>query len=159
MGYDIIVRKSGSGMETVYSVLPTKPTPLPANAQRAFLQSSINIEALFDGADPFAGGVKAAPPTQPKPPRDPSPMNYDGAVTLCKAVGIDKDTLVAHLKEHKLTGWNSEKCTPIVQALIAAQQEVSEPMTGGGSGGDYQAIPADDIPFAPDAFDGRCWRS
>jgi len=48
-GYDIIVTREGSGLETEYSVVPVPHKELEENADI----SGVNVEALFDGEDPF----------------------------------------------------------------------------------------------------------
>lgn len=48
-GYDIVVSRSGEGLETEYSVLPEPKSEAP----KADI-SQINLNALFRGEDPFA---------------------------------------------------------------------------------------------------------
>lgn len=53
--YDIIISKKGEGIETEYSVLPTKPSPVSKEILQAFKDKPIQLEALFISADPFSG--------------------------------------------------------------------------------------------------------
>jgi hypothetical protein len=53
-GYDITVNRSGKDLETDYSVTPNPHEEIPAEATEAFMKKPIKLEALFDGADPFA---------------------------------------------------------------------------------------------------------
>lgn len=51
--YDIMITKTGEKMETEYEVKPKPAKPLEAEITEAFKKVSINLEALYDGADPF----------------------------------------------------------------------------------------------------------
>ena len=53
-GYDFVVTKSGSGLLTEYQVGVNPHSEIPEEAANAFLERKINLEALFDNADPFA---------------------------------------------------------------------------------------------------------
>lgn len=53
--YDINIKKSGDGIETKYSVIPTPPSPLKEDVKNLFLNTKINLENLFTGDDPFNG--------------------------------------------------------------------------------------------------------
>lgn len=52
--YDIKVTKKGDGMETEYMVNPLPHKPLADSIVKAFKDHPCNLEALFEGADPFA---------------------------------------------------------------------------------------------------------
>jgi hypothetical protein len=54
LNYDIVIKKSGSGMKTEYEVTPIPPKPVPEEISNMFMGLNINLEALFDGKDPFA---------------------------------------------------------------------------------------------------------
>ena len=51
--YDITVTREGEGMETEYQVVPMPPKPLSESITKAYNDTSINLEALFSGDDPF----------------------------------------------------------------------------------------------------------
>jgi hypothetical protein len=59
--YDITVTKTGEKLDTEYSVMPSPakavteevPEEVPEEAHKAYRKAHINLEALFDGADPF----------------------------------------------------------------------------------------------------------
>lgn len=53
-GYDITISREGSGLDTEYTVMANPHTAVDLEAVASFEASSINLEALFDGADPFA---------------------------------------------------------------------------------------------------------
>lgn len=53
-GYDITVKRSGSGFETEYQILPSPHAPVVGDAEAALIAHPVNLEALFSGGDPFA---------------------------------------------------------------------------------------------------------
>lgn len=52
--YDLTIIKKGKGFDTEYSVIPSPHSDLPKEAVEAFEASSINLEAMYDGGNPFA---------------------------------------------------------------------------------------------------------
>lgn len=52
-GYDINVTREGEGMETRYTVMPGAAKAVDSKIEKAYKDANINIEALFDGLDPF----------------------------------------------------------------------------------------------------------
>jgi len=54
-GYDISIIKTGEGMDTEYSVTPKPKKELPEEAIKAWeqVEPTLNLEAIFDGGDPF----------------------------------------------------------------------------------------------------------
>lgn len=55
-GYDILVTKTKTGPQSInveYSVLPSPKTKLTKEIKEAFEKSSVNLEALYSGEDPF----------------------------------------------------------------------------------------------------------
>ena len=57
LGYDLLVERSGEGLETEYSLTPEPKEALDPEIQTVFNRLTINLEALYDGADPFAETV------------------------------------------------------------------------------------------------------
>lgn len=53
-GYDLLITKKGSGLDTTYTVMPGQKSPLPADAQKAIAETPLNLDALYSGGDPFA---------------------------------------------------------------------------------------------------------
>jgi hypothetical protein len=53
--YDLVVSKKGEGLDTEYSVMPSKPSAVPADAHKAYRTQKIDLEKLFEGGDPFGG--------------------------------------------------------------------------------------------------------
>lgn len=51
--YDITVTKEGKDLETEYSVFPSPHTDTLEEAETAFNSTFIDLQALFQGADPF----------------------------------------------------------------------------------------------------------
>ena len=52
--YDIKVSRSGEGIETEYSVSPKPHKAVDGDIQMAYADKKINLEALYEGANPFA---------------------------------------------------------------------------------------------------------
>lgn len=53
MGFDIVVKRSGDGLETKYSTIAKPPTDIPKEALEAYDPNKIDLEVLFDSGDPF----------------------------------------------------------------------------------------------------------
>ena len=53
--YDLTVKKSGTGLDTEYTVTPSPKKPLDAAAAAAVRDTPLNLEALYEGGDPFTG--------------------------------------------------------------------------------------------------------
>lgn len=53
-GYDITVTRTGEGLDTEYSTMPNPHSILEDKIADALSDKKVNLEALFDGADPFA---------------------------------------------------------------------------------------------------------
>lgn len=51
--YDIVVEKTGEGLDTEYTVTPEPKTERAEEIEKALKAVSINLEALFEGQDPF----------------------------------------------------------------------------------------------------------
>ena len=51
--YDIVVTRTGEKLETSYTVTPKPSKPLPQEAQELIEATKINLDALYDGEDPF----------------------------------------------------------------------------------------------------------
>lgn len=52
--YDIVVTREGEGMETRYTTIADPKEPVAKEIKEAFENTKINLEALYDGGDPFA---------------------------------------------------------------------------------------------------------
>lgn len=57
-GYDILVTKSGDGLETKYETQPKPHKKLPEGVEQFVKDLNINLEALFKGEDPFINETK-----------------------------------------------------------------------------------------------------
>jgi hypothetical protein len=55
--YDILVNRSGEKLETTYSVVPTPKKPLDEGVMQFYKDLHINLEALYDGSDPFESQI------------------------------------------------------------------------------------------------------
>lgn len=52
--YDLTVSKQGEGLKTEYGVQPSPHKAVPAEAHEAYREARINLNAMFEGNDPFA---------------------------------------------------------------------------------------------------------
>lgn len=53
--YDIVITKTGEKLDTEYQVTPKPAKKMDAGIIKAYEDMHIKLEALYDGADPFAG--------------------------------------------------------------------------------------------------------
>ncbi len=60
INYDLVVTRTGEGLETEYSVTPKPARELDLAIGNAFTNADINLEALFEGKDPFQSSEKLA---------------------------------------------------------------------------------------------------
>lgn len=56
--YDIVITRSGDGMETRYEVLPKPATTMDEGIIAMFEGMNVRLEALYESKDPFAGEVE-----------------------------------------------------------------------------------------------------
>lgn len=56
-GYPITVTRKGEGLETSYVVVPSPKKPAPKEALEAYKEANLNMEALYDGGDPFESPI------------------------------------------------------------------------------------------------------
>lgn len=54
-GYSISVNKTGSGFSTEYTFVANPHSPLDADIKASYEAMKINLDALYDGKDPFEG--------------------------------------------------------------------------------------------------------
>lgn len=52
-GYDIKVTKTGKGKETRYAVKPLPPKAVSKEIKKAFIETPVNLSALYSNGDPF----------------------------------------------------------------------------------------------------------
>ncbi|MAF43035.1 MAG: hypothetical protein CMI54_02535 [Parcubacteria group bacterium] len=68
LNYDIIVTRTGEGLDTSYTVMPSIPKPVTDDISSAFLEAGIQLEKLYTGENPFekvAVEYSSAPPSSP----------------------------------------------------------------------------------------------
>ncbi len=53
--YDLTINRKGQKLDTEYTVQPSPSKPLSADVKAAYEAKPINLEALFEGANPFEG--------------------------------------------------------------------------------------------------------
>lgn len=52
--YDLTITKTGEKLKTEYTVTPSPKKPFPPELYAGYMAMNININALYDGGDPFA---------------------------------------------------------------------------------------------------------
>ena len=62
--YDITITRSGKGMETTYAMTPKPHKKRADEINQAVKNLKVNMEALYDGEDPFEGNEPAPQPVQ-----------------------------------------------------------------------------------------------
>jgi hypothetical protein len=58
--YDITINRSGSGFDTEYIVNGIPPKPLDQKIAEEYAKSPVNLSALYESGDPFAGKPSSA---------------------------------------------------------------------------------------------------
>ena len=53
-GYDLVVARSGEGYDTNYNLIPKPKSEVTEEIKKRYESMHINLEALFDGGDPYA---------------------------------------------------------------------------------------------------------
>lgn len=53
--YDLVINREGEGLDTSYSVVAKPKKEIDTDILKQYDQMDINLEALYDGEDPFAG--------------------------------------------------------------------------------------------------------
>jgi hypothetical protein len=152
-GYDIIIKKAGSGLDTEYSVIPGKQSPVAKDIAAEFARLAPDMEALYEGGDPLAGKSTPARPA-PAPQRSPvtpalgvaapvmaGGMTWEDSVTAVLEAGLADADWRAHVKALGLTKWNALAGTKLVQDYIVSKI----PKSGSGSGG---PLGEEEIPFS-----------
>ena len=51
--FDIKIKKEGEKMKTTYTINPLPPTELGEEAKNTIMQTQVNIDAYFEGENPF----------------------------------------------------------------------------------------------------------
>lgn len=74
--YDLTVNRTGSGLDTEYSVMPNPKTPLDEEIKKSFLEKKINLEELFVGKDPFGSAKVGAVVDYPKDDINPDDIPF-----------------------------------------------------------------------------------
>lgn len=52
--YDLVLKKEGEKLTTKYTATPVPPKLISEHIKEAFYEKRINLDALFDGGDPFS---------------------------------------------------------------------------------------------------------
>ncbi|MFZ2517097.1 MAG: hypothetical protein WA089_00195, partial [Anaerolineae bacterium] len=67
-GYDLKIKRDDQTGRTTYAVAPVPHKPLSADAKRIVAETSVNLDALFSGDDPFAAKQPNPAPAAPPEP-------------------------------------------------------------------------------------------
>lgn len=62
LGYDLVVTKTGQKLETEYQVQPKPAKPLDSAITKQYQSMNINLNALYEGEDPFKSTEDDVPP-------------------------------------------------------------------------------------------------
>src|SRR3990167_3193057 len=57
-GYDITISRSGTGLETEYSTVPNPHSEIGTEILMQYERMGINLDVLYEGADPFNSKLK-----------------------------------------------------------------------------------------------------
>lgn len=55
--YDVTITRKGEGLDSEYTVTPSPHKDVPQEARSALRDARLNLEALFDGGEPFGGST------------------------------------------------------------------------------------------------------
>jgi hypothetical protein len=61
LGYDISIVRTGEGLNTEYETIPSPPKLVDKKIKEAYELRKINLEALYDGEDPFVEEFDVTP--------------------------------------------------------------------------------------------------
>ncbi len=78
-GYDVTIKRTGEGMETKYSVIPSPPSALNPEIETAYSKKKVTLEKLFENGDPFEDEEQVNPPEghPAHPQADPAPTQEE----------------------------------------------------------------------------------
>lgn len=62
--YSITVTRTGEGLESEYTLVPSPPKPVPADIKKIYEETPIRLSALLDGEDPFNAPEKEIETTE-----------------------------------------------------------------------------------------------
>ena len=74
-GYDLVVTRTGDGLDTRYSVMPSPKSEIDEGIMAVYEEMNINLDLLFSNGDPFSGDP--TPKNEEVDPNDiPDIMNF-----------------------------------------------------------------------------------
>ena len=139
---EIATRLAAGDLTSFFGLLP--------NADPILRQMGKQIEVYCDPNVTFqgkrTGGLRLRPPQNGHNNHNPAPIlawTMDQAIAECAKVGVDAVEMKSTLKAQGITAWNSLRCTPLVQHLIAERT----PKDDDGRGLDEGPPMGDDTPF------------
>lgn len=134
--YDILVTKTGSGLDTEYTVMPGKPAPTDQAILDEYATAGINLEALYDNGDPFDGS--ATPPPQAGSNGHPEEM-LTATVTQ---VNFEKEVYWVETSEGKFATMNGTLGS-YVSDRTGSPMDLTFKMTDKGGRQLLKAVPAE----------------
>lgn len=168
-GYDILIRKSGSGLDTNYQVMPGRQSDIPTDAMREYLRLNVDMEALYEGGDPFASDGPATGTTngQSQPPADNPKETTTATIQSVEEKTIPSSGRIAWIvrTDQGEFGTTAEEKGKQAGRLVGAAMKITweptdkggkrivswdpavEPVVAGVGEGPHEAIDEDDIPF------------
>ena len=96
--YDLRVERSDAGRRTTYAVTAMPPGPLSAQAKAIVAAAPVNLQALFDGADPFASKATATTTAADAPPFNNRPSAIAWAMRVLNCTLVDAERIYASTK-------------------------------------------------------------
>lgn len=72
--YDIVITRTGEGLDTRYDTMPSPKSELEAEIKQAYTDASIKLEALYIVADPFESVTESPSDTTEKAKEDDLPF-------------------------------------------------------------------------------------
>lgn len=125
--YDIKVKKSGTGPLTKYLVEPVPPKPLAAHIKKAMETRPVNLEALYDGSDPWALGALESTISPPVDSEDPFEVIDDPGANKGPFDMIPLMTPYEELREHlQVEGIETDRLEEWIKARAQTKNETAE---------------------------------
>jgi hypothetical protein len=123
LGFDITVTRTGEGLDTTYTVLPSIPKPVDDAIATAFTDSNIQLEKLYKGENPFEQSIPVAqsvPPVAKESPPVEDKLTFKEASDISAYLGASNAE--AHL-ENKL---NSLEFHNAIQQFCGDTRNIDE---------------------------------
>lgn len=122
--YDIKVNKTGSGIDTRYTLVPVSHKPLSAEIEAAVIEKPVRLEALYEGGDPWNDLDSQQCAFQPACAAQIVPEPTSAMPIL---IGTPLETLQEHLAADSI---DTSELLPYIEGLAAKKgQSVDQVVT------------------------------